>query len=371
MVSGGWDGQIKVWQTAIVESDDLPNGHRPWSTYFSACGRWMALLSGPENSPSPTLTVFDARSGQRLWSRNVGVCHARAFPYSLICPIAFAATGDEIAFVTADCCVRRCIARSGESRKVHQFECPSRATRLQYSADGGTLAVQTGTIYSADNLKAIPERERKYDCIVFNRDSDAAIRYPEGANGELGSFKTVRGEVWLELTSERKVLLRASPAGPVVLALEGPTEPVQQAAVSPDGCLLAVSGDEQVIYVWNLERAGPPRKFIGHEGIVLDLAFSTDGRTLLSRDNDGTVRFWSVANQAELLKIGTAEEHVVCMGLNPAGSLLVLGIEREGRFSLKVHRLGPNRDMLPNSFDVSQVDKPTLPSDAPADLKFE
>ena len=42
------------------------------------------------------------------------------------------------------------------------------------------------------------------------------------------------------------------------------------------------------------------------------------------------------------------------MGLNPAGTLLVLGIQHNGHYGLQIHRLGPNRDSLPKSFALSE-----------------
>src|SRR5262249_15559389 len=102
---------------------------------------------------------------------------------------------------------------------------------------------------------------------------------------------------------------------------------------------------------WDLTAGGPPKKFIGHEGVINDLWFSADGRTILSHSADGTERFWHVATGAELLKLGTPDEPITCMGLNPARNLLVVGVERPGRFGLQLHRLGPKRDSLPKLFD--------------------
>ncbi len=101
-----------------------------------------------------------------------------------------------------------------------------------------------------------------------------------------------------------------------------------------------------------------PTRFVGHEESIDDLCFSPDGQTILSHAADGTVRFWHVATGAELLKLGTPEEPITCMGLNPAGNLLVLGVERDGRYGLQLHRMGKDRDSLPKSFKGLPVATP-------------
>ncbi len=97
-------------------------------------------------------------------------------------------------------------------------------------------------------------------------------------------------------------------------------------------------------------------KFVGHEGQIHHLVISPDNSTLISHSvDDHTFRFWSIATRAELLKVGTPEEAVLCMDLSPSGNLLVVGVEHNGHYGLRVHRLGPDRDSLPNSFDFSAV----------------
>ena len=57
----------------------------------------------------------------------------------------------------------------------------------------------------------------------------------------------------------------------------------------------------------------------------------------------------------ELIRLGGPDETMTSIGLNRAGNLLVLGIEYDGHFGLQIHRLGPDRDSLPKSFDLSEA----------------
>ena len=66
-------------------------------------------------------------------------------------------------------------------------------------------------------------------------------------------------------------------------------------AISPDGMLIATSGDDSLIRFWNPDGTphGEPMK--GHEGPIRKIVFSPDGKMLASAGWDKTVRLWSVA----------------------------------------------------------------------------
>ncbi len=68
-----------------------------------------------------------------------------------------------------------------------------------------------------------------------------------------------------------------------------PGLPVISAAVSPDLTLLAIGGTlDKAITLWNVETGKPIRVMTGHTGEVYDLAFSPDGKHLVS----GGARAW-------------------------------------------------------------------------------
>lgn len=81
---------------------------------------------------------------------------------------------------------------------------------------------------------------------------------------------------------------------------------IRTLAVSPGGEHFAGSAGT-VVYLWPLEvregsrkrLPGKPRSLRGHTREVSCVEFSTDGRTLASSGDDGTLRLWDVATGAE------------------------------------------------------------------------
>src|SRR5262249_15980350 len=68
-------------------------------------------------------------------------------------------------------------------------------------------------------------------------------------------------------------------------------------AFSPDGTLLAASGVQNKVNIWDFTNRTVRWYFEGHLGHVSALAFSPDGRRIISASNDGTIRAWDIASQ--------------------------------------------------------------------------
>jgi WD40 repeat protein len=107
--------------------------------------------------------------------------------------------------------------------------------------------------------------------------------------------------------------------------LTGNPSRVLSIAYSRDGKLLASGGTDNVIRLWDVAARKELRQFQGHKPLkdafygmegIYGLAFTPDGRRLISRATDETVRLWDVASGKELRRWpGPA-------GLSPQGAAL-------------------------------------------------
>jgi eukaryotic-like serine/threonine-protein kinase len=106
--------------------------------------------------------------------------------------------------------------------------------------------------------------------------------------------------------------------------LEGHTATVWAVAFSPDGSLLASTGADGAIILWDTktwERKEPLR---GHKGDVYSLSFSPDSQILASASKDKTIKLWTTRT-GQLAPVQLPDEHkdeVRRMAFSPDGKLL-------------------------------------------------
>ncbi|MFI5586323.1 WD40 repeat domain-containing protein [Amycolatopsis sp. NPDC051758] len=191
----------------------------------------------------------------------------------------------------------------------------------------------------------IVEDKRDDSIGVFTGHTDAlfSARFsPDGKTLATGSMDgTVR--LWdVEATTSRKTLALSGPAaglgdihftpdGSTIMAAAGWAPGVgQQVAfwnahsgsllrtcpipgqrsrcvMSPDGRIVATGGDQRAITLWDRQNWRPVGNLLGHTGVVIDAAFSRDGKALASISEDKTIRTWNVASRSQTAIIQDTE----------------------------------------------------------------
>ncbi len=102
--------------------------------------------------------------------------------------------------------------------------------------------------------------------------------------------------------------------------VEGHTERVRGAAISPDGTLLASAGYDAKVILWNLE-TGEVIHSMSHDDKAACVAFSPDGTQLLSGSADRTLRLWNVADGTEIRRMTGHGSWVKSVAFTPDGKL--------------------------------------------------
>src|SRR5258708_7290536 len=82
-------------------------------------------------------------------------------------------------------------------------------------------------------------------------------------------------------------VVQAQPA-PVRLAHD---RPVYAVAFTPDGRTLLSAGDDGFIRLWDTKSQREVRRWQAHHGGVLALTLTADGKTIATGGRDGVVRF--------------------------------------------------------------------------------
>jgi WD40 repeat protein len=89
-------------------------------------------------------------------------------------------------------------------------------------------------------------------------------------------------------------------AGPERLAFEGHTGPVYNVAFSSDGKQIVSGSADMTAKVWDAQTGKETVTLKGHTGKVNSVAFRADGRVIVSASDDKTVRVWDVQTGKEI-----------------------------------------------------------------------
>lgn len=99
-----------------------------------------------------------------------------------------------------------------------------------------------------------------------------------------GRDKTVR--IWNMDDGNSKVLTIDDP--------DNPEAGITCAAFSPNGQLVAASSSNSIVYIWDVETGNRLETLRGHRDSVHSVAFTPDGKQLVSGSLDKTLKYWDV-----------------------------------------------------------------------------
>ncbi|APW61616.1 WD40 repeat domain-containing protein [Paludisphaera borealis] len=292
LVSGGWDGQIKLWDLrtgpAGMKLERVLRG--VWdeveAVAFSPDGSLVAGLgTGWDGEPFGAVTLWNREGGRgRRLLRTPGKVDAMAFSPD---GLTLATAGGEGRTVTLWNAVT-----GAERMRLPEHSAP--VWSVEFSRDGTMLAAGSGVVPAMVD-PAIEDRigeVKIWDLtgaeptprvrLIGHEYGTAAVTFsPDGATVASGGFD--RG---VKLWDVARGVPRAEP--------EGHKGWVAALAFSPDGSLLATGSHDQTVRLWDAVDGRPRAILRGHTGNVYSVAFSPDGRLLASGSLDGAVRLWDV-----------------------------------------------------------------------------
>jgi WD40 repeat protein len=183
---------------------------------------------------------------------------------------------------------------------------------LSFSPDGKMLATS-----SYDKLIKLWDVETGKEIRTLKDHIDAiyALAFtPDGKRLVSGAAdRTVK--IWNVETGER------------LYTLSEPQDGINSVVLDPTGTMVAAAGLDKTIRVWTLgEKEGKLKaSAIAHEDAILRLAWSPDGKTLLSSSADRTVKLLRAADLTEIEALPPQPDWVYGLGFSPDGKTFAAG----------------------------------------------
>jgi len=98
---------------------------------------------------------------------------------------------------------------------------------------------------------------------------------------------------------------------------------VRSVAFSPDGKWIVSGSDDKTVCLWDIQGNAIAKSFHGHEDGVTSVAFSPDGKWIVSGSDDQTVRLWDIKGNAIAKSFHGHEDGVTSVAFSPDGKLIV------------------------------------------------
>ena len=295
-VSG--DGTVRFWDIATGSVINTLRGHSSdvYSIAYSPDG--STLASGSDS----TILLWDVATGTL---RNQLTGHGDS-----IRSVAFSPDGSTLASGSNDDTVRLWDVATGNTRNTLRGHSDD-VSSVAFSLDGLTLASGSAGVLLWDaatgTLKNVLETDGYVYSLAYSPDGNTLA---SGGNSGIHLWNAATGNLidtfgvysFYSLTYSpdgstlasghwRDVILWDATTGNPIDTFEHPNT-IHDVAFGSDGRTLASGSNDGTVHLWDIATGSLVDTLTGHHGSVNSVAFSPDGSTLASGSDDGTVLLW-------------------------------------------------------------------------------
>ncbi len=302
------DGTMRVWDMANgsqLQMIALPKGFKP--IILSPDGKKIVLLDGSFFGDHKTARLYDTMRGRVIKSFSKEECESMSFTPDgrlLLVKVGKVAIWDAAAGRNV-----QSFEGSGEPVMGMTF-----AAKQNVAAIIGGKNVSIWDVAAGRRVTVLKGHEKVVSSAVFSPGTTTL------ATGSLDN--TVR--IW-DLKTGRQTSSLHGHAGGVV-----------SVAYSPDGRYIASAGNDALVKLWDSTTGVLLKSLTGHIQMksrdinksftgIYNVAFSSDGKRLVSCGTDGAIKLWDVIAGKEIRNLQGQKEDVTAVGFSPDGRSLVSG----------------------------------------------
>jgi WD40 repeat protein len=328
IVTSSGDSTARLWTADGQLVKELRGHTRPLAgALFSPDGKFVVTASADN-----TVRVWDSLDG-KLVSEFRG--HSQA-----VNSVAFSSDGQYIVTASDDQTARLWPFHPGEpgtSSTVESWEHSAAVTSIACSPNGSELAATTrdGKLW-IDRVglqRSVPfmylvDRSAKVANARFSPDGQA-IATARGPSGVIYNIDALHA--FVDSTRSEFIYRDAPPSDkkdkisePDGVKLEGHTADINSVAFSPDGRLVVTASADGTARVFEAATGARLGELRGHGKSVNTASFSPDGKFIVTASDDATVRLWDATSFAPLRTIGGTYPNVVSSAeYSPDGRFIV------------------------------------------------
>jgi WD40 repeat protein len=339
IVTGSVDGTVRVWDAESGDELRVLRCHEGiLSAALSTDGRQVATAYGDVTTGEGSAQIWDVESGTEL--------HVLRGHDGIVWSAAFSPDGSRVVTASRDGTARIWDAMSGEELHVLRGHeggvssaafSPSGELIVTGSNDGTARVWDAATADALDVLSghedAIQSAAFWSDTVVVTGSTDRTARIWEAESGELLALRGHEGTVWSAAFSrdgtrvvtgseDESARVWEAESGEQLRVLYGGASTVACVAFSPDGSRVLTASRDGA-RVWDVADEAL-HVLSGHEGPVNGAAFSADG-SKVATGSGNAVRVWDTESGEELLMLGGDGENVWSVAFSPDGRWVVSG----------------------------------------------
>jgi len=315
IVSGSQDNTVKVWDADKGTEMLSLKGHTDWvnSVAFSPDGKRIVSVSGDK-----TGKVWDADKGTEIFTLKGH--------FEPILSVAFSSDGKRIVSGSRDGAVKIWDAFKGTDPLSIKNPIGGFAS-VAFSPDGKHIV--SG---SADHKVKVWDADKGTEILTLNGHTGPVHSVAFSPD----SKRIVSGAG--EGKKPGEVMVWDTDKGTETFSLKGHTDGVTSVAFSPDGKRIVSGSYDTTVKVWDAEKGTETLTLKRHNNGVLSVAFSADGKRIVSgmycgfstyghygkiSGPDGSVKVWDADKGTEILSLNRHTGPVSCVAFSADGRRIV------------------------------------------------